>query len=110
MVVAIVFTNFSHRSLIMASKAEAILGRMSREERRLARDVRDDAAANMGMRRIQFMRAIINGDESAIAELKVSLSESDEMAGWEYDEERFARFLEMIINFIKAIMMIFGGL
>jgi len=94
----------------MSSEARAVLGKMTRTERKVARDVRSDAAANAGMRRFQFMRAVVNGDEDAIEELKLSLLESETMAGWEYDEERFQRFLTMIINFFKAIMMIFGGI
>jgi len=94
----------------MSSEARAVLGKMTRTERRVARNVRNDAAASMGMSRRQFMWAVKNEDENAIEELKLSAIESEAMAGWEYDEERFQRFLNMIINFIKAIMMIFGGI
>ncbi len=92
------------------SEAQAILKRTTRTDRRLARQIRNEAAASMGLRRGQFMRLIAQDDEEAVGELKLALAESEEMAGWEFDPERFGKFLEMIISFIKALMAIFGGL
>jgi len=91
------------------SKAEAILNKMSREERKAAREIRNDAADAMGVSRLRFNRMIANDDQEAIDELAMSLAESEYAERWEFDPERFQRFLDMIINFIKALMSIFGG-
>jgi len=80
--------------------------RMTRRERQVARDVRDDAADEMGMRRIEFNRAVNRGDEDALAALKLSAIEM--YPGWEFDQEKFQAFLDMIIKFIQALMQIFS--
>ena len=87
------------------SEAMKAFDRMSRDERRAARNVRNEAAASLGMRRIAFNRAVLNEDQDALDELRLAAAESE----WEFDPERFQQFLDMIIAFIKAIMMIFGG-
>lgn len=83
-----------------------IFDRMNREDRKLAREVRNDAASAMGMRRLEFMRAIAREDQDALDELKMSLVER---AGLDFDPDRFQQILDMIIAFIKALMAIFGG-
>ena len=93
----------------MSDDLKAVFNRMSREDRRVARTIRNNAAESMELGRIRFMRLVVEGDQDALDELKLSLIESG-AAGWEYDEERFKRFLDMIIAFIRAIMAIFGAL
>ena len=80
--------------------------RMTREERQAARAVRDDAADEMGMRRFEFMRAVNRGDQDALGVLKLSAIEM--YPRWEFDQENFQAFLDMIIKFIQALMQIFS--
>lgn len=80
--------------------------RMTRDERRIARAVRDDAADEMGMRRFEFMRAVSNGDAEALAALKMSSIEMYPKR--EFNPEDFQKFLDMIIKFIEALMQIFS--
>ena len=90
-----------------ASEApQAALRRMSRSERKLAREVLRDAAEAAGMRRLEFMRAVNNGDVEANDELKMSLAASD--VAREVDVERLREILQVILDFISQLLAIFS--
>lgn len=90
-----------------ASEApQAALRRMSRSERKLAREVIRDAAEAAGMRRLEFMRAVQAGDVEANDELKLSLAASD--AALEVDVERLREILTMLLDFISQLLAIFS--
>ena len=80
---------------------------LKRTERRLAREVVQDAALNAGMRRLEFMRAVNNGDPDAMDELRVSLASRDD-AG-EIDTDKLKEILDMILEFIAALLEIFSA-
>jgi hypothetical protein len=86
--------------------AQAGIGRMKSSDRRLARAVRNDAAEAMGMRRLEFMRAVIDDDQEANDQLKLSLAEQDDAI--KFDPDEFGQFLEMIIQFIERLLAIFS--
>ncbi len=85
---------------------QAALRRMSRSERKLAREVLRDAAEAAGMRRLEFMRAVNNGDVEANDELKMSLAASD--VAREVDVERLREILQVILDFISQLLAIFS--
>ena len=89
-------------------KAKSFLGNMTRDERRFARGIRRDAADAMDMGRIEFMRAVVAGDEDAIDELKLAIVDADDSLM--FDIERFQEIFTMILEFFRAFMLIFGGL
>ena len=80
--------------------------RLTRAERKLAREVIADAAQAAGMRRLEFMRAVHRGDQAAIDELKVSLSTRDEAREWDID--RLREILDLILAFIEKLLALFA--
>jgi len=91
----------------------AALGRFSRADRKMAREVMRDAADAMGESRREFMRGVMTekaadykGSTPHLDELETSLALHDDAPGFDIDE--FARILDMIIEFIKKLMAIFG--
>jgi len=92
----------------MSEEAKASLRKISRGDRREAREIRNEAAASMGIKRIAFMRAVVAGDEDAVDELKLAILDSDDSLM--FDIERFQEILAMILEFFRAFMLIFGGL
>ena len=91
----------------------AELGKFSRQDRRLARDVMRDAAEAMGQSRRELMRGVMServngyrGPTPHLDELETSLALHDDAPG--FDIEEFGRILEMIIEFIQKLMAIFG--
>jgi hypothetical protein len=89
-----------------AESPQASLRRMSRADRRLAREVVRDAAEAAGMRRLEFMRAVVDEDQDAVDELKLSLALHDNALGFDPDE--FGQFLAMILEFIEMLMAMFS--
>ena len=85
---------------------QAALRKMTRAERKLARDVIADAAEAAGMRRLEFMRAVDRGDQYCKDELKMSLAAHDEAR--EIDIERLQEILQMILDFISQLLALFG--
>ena len=81
---------------------------LTRSERKIANEAIRDAAAAFGMRRRPFMREVDAGNPAATEELENSLAMAD--VGWEWDPERFKEFLNMILEFIRALLAIFGGI
>jgi len=80
--------------------------RMTRAERKVAREVIRDAAEAAGMRRLQFMRAVENGDSAAVEELKVSLASQAESG--EIDVDRLREIFNMILEFITKLLQLFA--
>jgi len=85
---------------------QASLRNMTRAERKLAREVIADAADAAGMRRLEFMRAVNNGDVIATDELKMSLASHEEVR--EIDIERLKEIFQMILDFISQLMALFS--
>ncbi len=96
-------------AIMEVSEAQEVLNKMSRSERKTAKRIRNNAADSMGLRNGEFMRLIEDGDDEALEELAIASAESDEVARWEFDPDKFGKFLEMIISFLKALMAIWGG-
>ena len=92
--------------VVPADSPPAARDRMTRAERKLAREVIADAADACGMRRLQFMRAVDQGDPTANDELKVSLAAHDDVG--EIDIDRLREILEMILEFISKLIAMFG--
>lgn len=84
----------------------AALGKFSRADRKLAREVIADAAETCGMTRLQFMRAVRAGDQKCVDEMKVSLAMSDDAPGFDLDQ--FQQILNMILDFIARLLELFG--
>jgi len=89
-----------------ADNPQAALRRITRSERKLAREVIRDAAEAAGMRRLEFMRAVDEGDVEANDELKLSLLQHP--GAREIDIERFKEILAVILDFIKQLLAIFA--
>ena len=85
---------------------QAAMRRMSRADRKLAREVVRDAADAAGMRRLEFMRAVQDEDPDAMDELKVSLAQHDDAL--RFDPDEFGQFLTMILEFIEKLLAIFA--
>jgi len=71
---------------------------MTRQDRKFAKEVIDDAAQVMGLRRFQFMRRVNNGDIECTEELAAAVAVK------EFDKDRFQEILNMILEFIKTFM------
>jgi hypothetical protein len=84
----------------------AAMRRMSRSDRRLAKEVLRDAAEAAGMRRLEFCRAVQRGDEDAMDELKLSLASHDDAL--RFDPDQFSSFLDTILKFIEQLLAIFS--
>jgi len=82
------------------------LGKFTRAERKLAKEAIQDAAQACGMRRMEFCRAVNEGNAGCVEELKVSLATHEDVS--EIDIERLREILQMILDFIKQLMAIFG--
>jgi len=85
---------------------QAAFRRITRSERKLAREVIRDAANAAGMRRLEFMRAVQAGDVEATGELKLSLAGHEDAR--EIDIERLKEIFAMILDFIKQLLAIFS--
>jgi len=85
---------------------QTALRRMTRAERKLAREVIADAADAAGMRRLEFMRAVSNGDVIATDELKMSLASHEDVR--EIDIDRLKEIFQMILDFISQLMALFS--
>ena len=105
-VVPIETTAVATDAAVPAAVAQAELRKMTRAERKLAREVIADAADAAGMRRLEFMRAANRGDRVAVDELKVSLAAHDEAR--EIDIDRLQEILQMILDFIKQLLELFS--
>jgi hypothetical protein len=92
----------------------AAMRRMSRSDRRLAKEVLRDAAEAAGMRRLEFCRAVQRGDEDAMDELKLSLASHDDALRFDPDQfssfldTMFSSFLDTILKFIEQLLAIFS--
>jgi len=86
----------------------AALRKIRREDRKLAREVRNDAADACGMRRLQFMRALAAGDVDCNEQLRLSLIEHPDAGEWDIDVDKLKEILAMILDFIKQLLAIFG--
>jgi hypothetical protein len=94
---------------IVAAETEspqASLQRMRRADRELAREVVRNAAESAGMRRLEFMRAVQDGDPDAVDELKLALVDTDQAL--KFDPDEFGKFLEMILQFIEKLLALFA--
>lgn len=80
--------------------------RVTRTERKLAREVIADAADACGMRRLEFLRAVDRGDTEAHDELRLSLVAHDAVG--EVDIDRLHEILQMILDFISQLLAMFG--
>ena len=89
-----------------ADGPQASLRRMSRTERKLAREVRNDAAEALGLTRLAFMRRWIAGEKEAREQLKLSFAEHPDAR--EIDIDRWNEIFAMIMEWIKQIMAIFA--
>ena len=89
-----------------ADNPQAALRRITRSERKLAREVIRDAANAAGMRRLEFMRAVDEGDVGANDELKLSLLQHP--GARDIDIERFKEILAVILDFIKQLLALFA--
>ena len=89
-----------------ADNPQAALRRITRSERKLAREVIRDAANAAGMRRLEFMRAVDEGDVEANDELKLSLLQHP--GARDIDIERFKEILAVILDFIKQLLALFA--
>jgi len=85
---------------------QAGLRRISRAERKLAREVIRDAAKAQGVSRLKFMRAVNRGEEAALDELKISLAAHEDAR--EIDIDRLREILQVILDFIKQLLALFG--
>ena len=86
--------------------------RLRNEQKRLALHVRNDAADALGMRRLEFMRGLDDGDEECIDQLKVSIADNvagdpEEVAPEEIDVDQLQEILHMILEFIRQLLSIF---
>lgn len=73
-----------------------------RDRREIARFVRR-ASRSMGMTRVEWLEAYEAGDEEVVAEANMMGASLD------IDIDRLREILEMILEFIKALMALFGG-
>ena len=95
------------RRIVMPVNPKGFLRGMKRADRKMARAIRNNAAASFGVGRFEFMAAVVDGDVEAINELKMSILEQD--GSLELDIERLQEILDMVLDFIKALMAIFSG-
>ena len=89
-----------------ADGPQAGLRKFNRSQRKLAKEVIRDAAESCGMRRLEFLRAVDAGDRNATDELKLSLAAHEEVG--EIDPDRLQEILQMILEFIKALLELFA--
>ena len=73
-----------------------------KDKRETTRFVRK-SARRMGMSQVEWLEAFEAGDEEVVREAELGGVEMD------IDPDRLREILEIIIEFIKALMAIFGG-
>ena len=78
--------------------------KLSLSERRIVREVIREAAEARGMRLRDFLEAVDNGDEECISELSVALYLHPKAS--EIDVDRLREILQLILEFIRALIPI----